>query len=348
MSKVLQNKKMSTTISDIARLANVSKSTVSAVINGKGGVSQATRDRINDLIKRLNYRPNQLARSLSAKQTRNVGLVIKEIDNPYFASVMKGVFDKCSEHQYTVLLGSSELLPEQEIRNIETMINHRVDGLIISPLQGSNIDYSYLTELIKGDYPFVCLEPVQNFPVNAIEIDNIRAANLAVSHLIEMGHRQIAFLAGHVYSAQSLRRLEGFRRAFAEHRLVLDENLIYQTGSIIQDGYEMGKKIFGNGLGEITAVFCYNDMLAIGLIDALLELNIRVPEDISVIGFDDIIFSASARVPLTTLRVPTYKVGNAAADLLIRRIENPEFVGPERIVIDVDFIHRESVARRKI
>ncbi len=183
---------MNITIDDVARMADVSKATVSAVLNDRPGISSHTREKVLHIVKKLNYRPNQIARSLSIQKTKSIGLVIKEIDNPFYAKIMKGVFDKCSDSGYTVLLGSSELTPAQEIKSIETLINQRVDGLIISPLQSAAYDFSYLADLIKNRYPFVTLGSIINYQTNVVEINKVKAAYKAVCYLIHQTQSRIA------------------------------------------------------------------------------------------------------------------------------------------------------------
>ena len=336
---------MPVTITDIAKLSNVSKATVSAVLNEKTGISQATRDRVLDIVKKLNYRPNQIARSLSSRQTKSIGLVIKEIDNPFFSKVMKGVFDTCERHGYTVLLGSSELSPEQEVQSITTLTGQRVDGLIISPLQGENVDFNYLSELLREKYPLVMLGEVKNYTTNVVDINNFEAAYKAVCYLILQGHTKIACFAGPSYSAHSLNRLEGYRGALIDNNLSIRKEYILPVGSYIKDGYQAGKKLFSSSLDLPSAVFCYNDLAAIGLINALLELNIQVPEKVSVIGFDDIDFGRSVKVPLTTVQVPAHKIGEKAANLLIKQIDNRDKPLNKKVILDAKLVIRDSCAR---
>lgn len=337
---------MSVTITDIARLANVSKATVSAIINNKPGISQQTRNRVLEIIKKFNYRPNQIARSLSNQQTQSIGLVIKEIDNPFFAKVMKGVFDTCCDYDYTVLLGSSELSPTKEIRSIETLLNQRVDGLIISPLQGDDVDFTYLANLLGENYPLVMLDSVKNFNTNIVEINNSEAAYQAVSHLIELGHTQIAYFAGPKHSAHSQDRLEGYQQALIDHQLPIRKEWIQLAGSYIPNGYQAGKTLFGGINEKPTAVLCYNDLVAIGLINALLELDISVPAAVSVIGFDDIDFCDSVKIPLTTIHIPAYEIGKSATELLLKQIKNRTLHHPEKIVLSARLVKRRSCESR--
>lgn len=335
---------MKITISDIARYAHVSKATVSAVLNDRPGISVQTRERILEIIEKLKYRPSHVARSLTNRETKSIGLLIKEIDNPYFAKIMKGVFDKCSELGYTVLLGSSELDPVQEKKSLETLLRQQVDGLILSPLLNEDIDLSYLYDLKTKNYPFVTLGSVINIQTNVVEVENKKAAVSAVSYLIRQGHRRIAYFAGPFYSAHSKDRLAGFRQACSENGIPVPEDLIFRTGSYIADGYRMGMALFSRSQAPPSAVFCYNDLVAIGLLNALSELNIRVPADVSVIGFDDIEFCNFMQVPLTTVRVPAHQLGEVAAELLIDQIMSGEKSRNEKVILPAQLIERKSVA----
>ncbi len=335
---------MRITISDIAQYAGVSKATVSAVLNERPGISVQTRERVLEIIQKLNYQPSHVARSLSNRETKSIGLLIKEIDNPYFAKIMKGVFDKCSELGYTVLLGSSELDPAQEKKSLEALLRQQVDGLILSPLQNEEIDLGYLYELKLKNYPFVTLGSVVHFQTNVVEVENKKAAVSAVSYLIHAGHKRIAYFAGPSYSANSKDRLAGFRQAFHENAIPAPEDLIFNTGSYIADGYRMGRELFALPGTKPSAVFCYNDLVAIGLMNALAELKIQVPADVSVIGFDDIDFCRSMQVPLTTIRVPAYKLGEKAAELLIAQIGARDESKNRKVILPAQLIERKSVA----
>lgn len=338
---------MNITIDDVARMADVSKATVSAVLNDRPGISSVTREKVLHIVRKLNYRPNQIARSLSIRKTKSIGIVIKEIDNPFYAKVMKGVFDKCSDSGYTVLLGSSELTPAQEIKSIDTLINQRVDGLIISPLQGAEYDFSYLADLIKNRYPVVTLGSIINYQTNVVEIDNVKAAYQAVSYLIKQKHSRIAYFAGPPLSAHSFDRLEGYKNALIENNLPVEDNLVVSAGSYIEDGSRAGKMFFPGFSNSPSAVFCFNDLVAIGLIDSLLEMGIRVPEHVSVIGFDDIEFCKSVKIPLTTIRVPAHKIGETAVDLVIQQINSGSEPFNKRIILDAELVHRKSVVQNQ-
>lgn len=332
---------MSFNIGDVARLAQVSKATVSAVLNDRPGVSAQTRQRVMEVVKKINYRPNPVARSLSLRTTKSIGLVIKEIDNPYFAKVMKGVFDVCSQRGYTVLLGSSEESPETELQSVETLTEQRVDGLIISPLQASSNDLHYLASLIARRFPLVTLGEVKNYTTNVVDIDNVAASYEAVCYLIKRGHGKIAYFSGPAISAYSQDRLEGYRQAHLDHSLPLHKELVYNCGAYVENGLALGKQVF-SGEDRPTAVFCFNDLVAIGVIDSVLALGLRVPDDVAVIGFDDIDFARFTRIPLTTVHVPVHEIGARAAELLIRQLDGNNTTYGEKILLNAHFVKRES------
>lgn len=337
---------MNVTISEIARLAGVSKSSVSLVINNKPGVSSKTRAKVLGIMEKYQYYPSQIAQSLAGRETKSIGLIIKEIDNPYFARLMRGVYDACSGLGYSVLLGSSEHRPQKEIEIIRTMVNKRVDGLIISPLQNEGVDFSYLSDLLKDGYPLVILGTVMSRSINIVDIDNMKAAYDAVSFLIRKGHERIAHFAGPVHTGHGQRRLEGYRQALIDHHLPIDKNLIIPVEPYVLNGYRAGKEMFSTVRHLATAVFCYNDLVAIGLMNALLELGVDVPGRVSVMGFDNIDIDEYLRIPLSTVQMPAYEIGTSAANLLIKQIggENPS--PAERIIIEHKIVERNSVAQR--
>jgi DNA-binding LacI/PurR family transcriptional regulator len=338
---------MRITISDIAKLANVSKSAVSIVLNNRTGVSEKTRKKILCTIKKHKYYPNQIAQSLAARETKSIGLIIKEIDNPYFSKLMKGVYDASSKLGYSVLLGSSELSAEKESEIINALLNKRIDGLIISPLQSEQSNYTYLANLLDDHYPVVVLGEVKNYSTSRVDIDNIKAAYDAVSYLIKLGHRRIAHFAGPVHSGHGQKRLEGYKQALIDNNIPINKKHILSVEPYILSGFKAGIELFSKNSKLPSAVFCYNDLVAVGLINALLELKIRVPEKVSVIGFDNIDFSKFVKIPLTTIQMPAYEIGETAATLIINQITNSSAPLNENIVLEHKLIERNSCAKYK-
>ena len=333
---------MRMTISDIAKLSNVSKSAVSIVLNNKVGVSDKTRKKVLATIKKYNNNPNQIAQSLAAKETKSIGLVIKEIDNPYFSKVMKGVYDTCSELGYSALLASSELSTDRETEIITTLMSKRVDGLIISPLQIENTNFKHISSLINDQFPLVVLGKISNYLTNSVDIDNIKAAYDAVTKLIKLGHRKIAHFAGPAHSGHGQKRLEGYKNALIDNNIPIKNEYILPVEPYILNGYNVGKELFSKNNNSPTAVFCYNDLVAVGLINALVEIDIKVPETVSVVGFDNIDFGEYLRVPLTTVNMPAYEIGKSATKLLIKQISNSSTPLNKSLILKHKIIVRNS------
>ena len=333
---------MNLTINDIARLANVSKSTVSIVLNDKPGVSEQTRKKVIEIVKKYNFNPNQLAQSLVGRKTKSIGLIITEIDNPFFTKVMKGVYDTCSELGYSVLIGSSELSPNKEKEVIDNFKSKRLDGFIISPLRGEGVDYQYLSNLLNENIPFVMIRNVENNSINLVDIDNFKASYSAVSYLIELGHRNIAYFSGPIHSGHSVERLEGYKQALFDNNIKMKPEYIIAAGSYLPSGYKIGKQFFSNIKELPTAVFCYNDLVAIGLMNALNELGIDIPGTVSVMGFDNIDFSEYLKKPLTTINMPAYLIGKKATELLMKQISQPTELLNKKIMLDTNLVKRDS------
>ncbi len=330
------------TISDIAKLSNVSKSAVSIVLNNKVGVSDKTRKKVSETIKKYNYNPNQIAQSLAAKETKSIGLVIKEIDNPYFSKVMKGVYDTCSELGYSALLASSELSTVRESEIINALMSKRVDGLIISPLQIENTNFKHISDLINEEFPLVVLGKLNNYLTNSVDIDNVRAAYDAVTNLIKLGHTKIAHFAGPAHSGHGQKRLEGYKKALIDNNIKIKKEYILPVEPYTLNGYEVGKELFSKTKDLPTAIFCYNDLVAIGLINALLNLGIKVPQSVSVVGFDNIDFCEFLKIPLTTVNMPAYEIGKFATKLLIKQIHDSNASLNENIILKHKLIKRNS------
>jgi len=333
---------MKVTINDIAELAGVSKSTVSAVLNDNPQIKEETKIRVREVMNKLDYRPNELARSLARKQTKTIGLIIKEIDNPYFAQITSGVYDSANKEGYSVLLGSSELKPLQEQETLNVLLSKKVDGLIISSLR-DNGDFSHLFELKHRNIPFVLLDHVEMLQANMIDINNVQASMEAVQYLVKKGHRRIAFLAGPDYSVHSFQRLEGYKLAHLRCNIPFDENLIFATGSYLENGIRVGREIAQMSTQKRpTALYCFNDLVAIGSIYSLRQEGLRIPKDIAVVGNDDIPLAKAMFPPLTTVHIPIYEIGQRAAKLLIDQIRQKESPLNKKNILEAHLVERES------
>jgi LacI family transcriptional regulator len=331
------------TINDVARQAGVSKATVSAVMNDSASVKGTTRDRVLAAIDVLNYRPTQVTRT-NTRKTKSIGLLIKEIDNPYYAEVVLGARAHANEQGYTLLVASSEGEYEAERRAVELMQSKDVEGLIATPVLDEHTDLSHFFELKRRNFPFVLLEEVRGVPASLVDVDNRDASRKAVEFLIRQGHTRIVHFAGPKYSMHSEERLDGVRHACSSSHLIFTDNDAIEAGAHLADGYRAALTCFRQrtGAARPTAVTCYNDLVAIGACRALHELGLRVPDDVSVIGYDDIPLLEYLPVPLTTVRMPKAAMGEVAAQMLIRHIESRTVIPPQKVLLEAELVMRQS------
>ena len=333
-------------ITDVARRAGVSKATVSAVINDSGPVRDTTRDRVRAAIDSLNYRRAPVAGAAAVRQGRCLALVIKEIDNPYYSEVIAAARAQAQTSGYTLLVVSSEGEYDAERRAVDLLQAKDVDGLIVTPVLDEHADLSHLFELKRRNFPFVLLEEVRGVQASLVDVDNVEGSRLAVAHLIAQGHTRIVHFAGPSYSTHSMERVDGVHRACSASRLIFTDDDVVTAGAHLDDGYRCGLAYFRgrSAATRPTAVTCYNDLVALGLCRALAELGLRVPADVSVIGFDDISLLAYLPLPLTSVRIPKTEMGRIATQMLIRQVESSEIVRPRKVYLDAELVVRSSTA----
>jgi LacI family transcriptional regulator len=331
------------TINDVARLAGVSKATVSAVLNDTGTVKKSTRERVLSVIESLNYRKSG-PDTRGGGQVRSLGLVIKEIDNPYYGEVVTGARAAAEQAGYTLLVMSSEGEHDAERRAVELAQAKGVDGLMITPVLDQTADLSHLFELKRRNLPFVLLEEVLGVQASLVDVDNQSASRRAVEFLIGQGHARIAHFAGPAYSMHSQERVDGVRRACSASHIIFGDDDVVPAGAHAEDGYRAGLEFFRDRAtaDRPTAVTCYNDLVALGLCRALAELEIRVPDDVSVVGFDDIQLLEYLPLRLTSVRMPKFEMGQRAAQMLIRHIESREALPPQKVYLDAELVVRDS------
>jgi LacI family transcriptional regulator/LacI family repressor for deo operon, udp, cdd, tsx, nupC, and nupG len=340
------------TIRDVATRAGVSIGTVSAVINRKGTVSNGTRSRVLQAISDLQYRPSAAARRrLQPPTEKSIGLIVKETNNPYFADIITGAQEAAREAGYHVLVGHTERSYEFEQQLAKLLVAKDVDGLIINPLLNDETDLSHLFEIRQNNIPLVLIESIRGIQASMVHVDNVGAEKKAAEHLIELGHRRIAHFAGPQYSAHSDDRIEGMRRAHAARRLIPNDDDVIHAGAGLEDGYRSALAYFRDRTDRDdppTAVTCYNDLVAIGVMRALRELGLDVPGDVSVVGFDDIDMASYLAVPLTTVRIPRREIGRRATQMLLKHVEAEQPTAPEKVVLNAELVVRASTASPRV
>ncbi len=333
------------TIVEVAKKAGVSKGTVSAVINAKNSVKPATRDHILEIMKDLNFRPKGVARNLkSGNKDKSIGIIIKDLNYPFYTSIATGVKEYANSKGYSVVITSSENNHECEKKFSHLFSTKDIKGTIIAPIIEGTAEIEHLFKLKMINYPFVLLEDVKGIQANVVAIDNIKAIKKAVKYLIDSGHTKIVHFAGPPKSSHTQERIEGFRHAFSESPLIFNKDMIVSIGSIHEESYGKTLAYFENKKREDypTAIVCFNDQQALAVMMALKKLDIKVPDDISIVGNDDIYYAKIYPVPLTTIRAPQLEIGMRAAEILIRNIEAPSLLPNEKVVLETEFVIRES------
>ncbi|EGQ8606200.1 substrate-binding domain-containing protein [Vibrio parahaemolyticus] len=309
------------TMKDIAKLAGVSTSTVSHVINKTRFVSEEISERVNNAAKELNYyAPSALARSLKVNRTKTIGMLVTTSTNPFFGEVVKGVERSCYHKGYSLILCNTEGDNERMRQSINTLLQKRVDGLILmcSSLEGERIDVFER----YPDIPVVVMDwgPML-FTSDKIQDNSLRGGYLAAKYLIDCGHTEIGCITGPLIKHQAQMRYEGYKRAMNEAGLDFNANWIIESDFECEGGYQAFKKMAERGTLP-SSIFVSNDMMAMGVINAANELGIKVPDDLSIIGYDDIHIAKFMSPSLTTIHQPKYRLGQAAVETLVRRLDD--------------------------
>ncbi|MEQ8821364.1 MAG: LacI family DNA-binding transcriptional regulator [Sumerlaeia bacterium] len=312
---------MASTIHDIARMAGVSIGTVSRVINGKDRVAPDTRARVLSLIEQYNFRPRASARGLAMNKTRSIMLLVSDIGNIYFAELAKEISRHCRVRGYKVLLGDSDETISVESEHLKAMTDGSVDGLIIAPLS-TDANIAHYGDLIERGFPLVMLDT--NLPgvkASCVRVDNRLGGEMAVDYLVEKGHRRIAFVSGDTTFQTNRLRYEGYCQGLQKHGLPLREPYLVPNQEFLEEQGFCGVERLMALAEPPTAIFATSDLTAMGCIRAATAQGCRVPEDVAVLGFDNLKISAHLGIPLTTVGQPREEIGRQAVDLLLAKID---------------------------
>jgi LacI family transcriptional regulator len=330
-------------LEDVARRAGVSKSTVSRVINDDPHVSARARERVMSVIKQENFQPNHAARALVTRRSQILGVCIPQTtnvffgDNSYYPMILQGIAEAINRDDYAMMLWLSESHERREGFAKRVIRNRQADGLIITSVTETDPLFDYL---VQHNRLFVMVEtpPRWSDRVSYVTVDNVASAQLAVNHLIQLGRRRIATITGQMDIRDGQDRLLGYRLALEHAGMSADERLVYHGMFSFDAGY--------NGVKHLTqyspdAIFCGGDTAAIGAMRALKEAGLRIPDDVAVVGFDDLDVAQHANPPLTTIRHSVQYVGSTAAKLLIDLIEE-RLEHPQHIIVPTELIVRAS------
>lgn len=341
--------KNSVSMRDVAVLAQVSVGTVSNVLNSPDRVSEVTRQRVEQAIQKLGWVPNESARQLRAGRSRSIGMVVMDIANPFFTDVAKGAEDLLYAEQYSVQIGNSDSNSERELTLLERFEQQRVGGVLFAPIDDSS--ERVLRLRVRG-IPVVIVDRVgTGSDFCSVGVDDLAGGRLAGQHLLDQGHRKLAFVGGPSSLAQVRDRRRGMELAVEQAGDGISLLAVSTPSLSLEAGVSSAGEIAALPEAERpTAVFAANDLVAIGLLQGFVTAGLRVPEDMAIIGYDDIAFAAAAAVPLSSVRQPREDIGRKSAELLVSEIEAAEGSAPHRhesVRFTPQLVVRRSTQRRK-
>jgi LacI family transcriptional regulator len=310
-------------LKDIAERASVSVMTVSKALRDEPDVSLATKTRLKLLAQQMGYVPDSTAQGLRTRTSKLFGLVISTLTDPIFARVVLAIEERAHELGYDLLFMHTLNNVEREEASIRRLLSRRVDGIFVSPVYRIDPEARIYNELQTRGTPTVLLGPPAKFcgQFTSVQVDDQAASQAATQHLLQLGHKRIAFLSGPLAAPWAQERLEGYRRALREANLDVDDKLVFQAGTGVEDGAKAALQMLNESC-DATAVQTVNDLVAVGCADTFLSQGVRIPEHISVVGFGNILTSEYFRVPLTTVRQPKFRLGAAAMDTMVQLLRS--------------------------
>ena len=328
----------SPTIHQVAARAGVSTATVSRVLATADGVSQELTARVLAAVAELGYRPNRAARNLRKRVVQIVGLVISDIQNPFFTSVVRGIEKVLEEHGYTLLLSNTDEDPQREMLHLATLSAEGVAGILLAPAQSDSVE---LRRFIRSGPPLVIIDrSVVGMSVDTVKVNNEEGTFHAISHLIAQGHRHIALISGPDQITTAHERRLGYQRALATAGIDRVADYI-QVSDFRQAGGYAAMMCLLNLPQPPTAILTANNLMTLGALQAIHDRSLRIPQDIAIVGFDDMPWAASLQPPLTAVAQPTFELGVAAAQLLLDRIHDPERA-LQQVILDTQLVVRAS------
>ena len=332
-------------LTEISEILGMSKSTVSKALNNYADVSPGTRKKVQDLANELNYKPNIFAQNLRSQESKIIGLLMPEIVHYFFSTIISGVAETAEKYGYSVIVAQTKDDYRNEIKQLELLLDKNVDGILLS-LADDTIHFNHVKDVINQGVPFVLFDRTsQLIDCNKVVIDDVKAAQMATQHLIDIGCKKIAIIRNQLKSQGTIDRHKGFKKALLENGMVYDKSIDFEG----QDFSFSAGKIAGNKICErhkdVDGIFALTDLMAIGALEALKEHNIAVPDQVSVIGFSNWFLTQITTPHLSTVNQPGFEIGKTAFNLLYQEIQNKKNnikVPSKTIVIPTKVISRES------
>jgi DNA-binding LacI/PurR family transcriptional regulator len=330
-------------IKEVAKLAGVSKSTVSRVLNDSPLVTKSTRKKVLDVIKSVGFFPNYVARSLKIKETKTIGVIVPDIGNPFYFEVLRGIEKVLDKKGFNIMLCNSEYNEKKELRYISLLASKKVDGIIVAP---SSEKSNGIKNLFTWNIPFVIFDiPQKKLKTNSILVDHSQCSYMATKYLIENGHKNIVVIDAFRPPGFKSKFILGYLKALNEYNIPINPEFIREALPDIVGGYSTIKKLITQKL-YFTGVITICDLAAVGVYKAANKFNFKIPNDISVVGNDDIPLARYLNPPLTTIHQPKYLLGYKSAKLLLSQIQNKKHNDIKVMKLDVKLIKRCSVKRR--
>lgn len=332
------------TISDIAKKFDVSTTTISNALNNKPGVGKETKEKIIQYAKEIAYQPNYFAKGLIAKQSFTIGVIVTNFSDPYYHELALGVQSKVDEQGYVMMLFNTNHSIENEKRIIETLQARGADGIILSTVLQDDPNIDLLNEM---QMPYVLvsrliLNPIKSSGIDSVSTDNYGGSYKAASHLCRLGHTKIAVIAGNMQTSTAIMRTEGTKEAFAKFGVTIQPDLFVECGYSKTSAYEAAKLILAQK-DRPTAFLTQGDNMALGVREAAFENGLRIPEDLAIVGCDDINFSSLAGIELTTVRHSQFIMGQIGTEMLLNKIKDEKKpVSSNNIVLEAELIIRKS------
>jgi LacI family transcriptional regulator len=332
-------------LSNISKILGMSKSTVSKALNNYADVSPETRKKVLDLAEELNYKPNVFAQNLRSQESKIIGLIIPEIVHYFFSTIISGVVETAENFGYSVIVVQSNDDYKDEVKQLKLLLDKNVDGILLS-LADNTIHFSHIKDIIKEGIPFVLYDKISKLiDCNKVVIDDVKAAQMATQHLIDIGCKKIAIIRNHLKSQTTIDRHKGYKKALLENGMLYDKLIDFEGYDVSFNAGKMAADIICENHKEIDGVFAVTDLLAIGALGSFREHGIAVPDQVSVIGFSNWFLSQITTPHLSTVDQPGFEIGKTSFNLLYQEIQNKKkniTVPSQTVVIPTTVISRES------
>ncbi len=329
-----------TSLKKVAKIAGVSTATVSRVVNGDAKVRPETRLKVQAIIDDLNYMPSRVAQRLRSKgrESKILGLVLPDIENPFYVDMIKGIEEAAYRHDYSVIIGNFSQKKDRADMYIDVLKSEAVNGFIVAPVSTTD---EKVGQLVRSGYHVVCVDRgLSEVDVDIVQVNNEEGAYKAINHLVKLGHKRIAHVCGNINIPTTRERIRGYKRALNTAGISVDEDLILSRASDFQSGLDLTNDLL-HKKHPPTAIFASNNLLTLGALQAIHSYPLNIPDDIAIVGFDDMYWSTSLNPPLTAVRQDGYEIGRRATDLLMQRMDEPN--RPRiKITLDTQLMVRKS------